>query len=277
MELCSIWTATVPGWIGLPPTLGHGRMYVRAAGQLVCLDPATGHEHWRTTVDPENDTGRVLTLCGDTIVTSRHVNRTTCLVGVGVDGRVRWETQTETVIVDAYGAVGERLIAFGNRGGETSMQVFNPRSGAVTQVVRMDRRPDRFFVHEGRLYCVRRIPPGMFSVRAADGTDERIEVTEPVFSMSYEQPDVLFTTQHDDAYSAELRNANLRRVWTRRVSSQVAALRGDTVAVFDTDDAAQCTPTLLRANDGRPICRGPALPDDPRTVEVLDRVVAIAL
>lgn len=275
MELRSIWSAGFSGWIGLPPVLGHGRMYVRAAGELVCLDPATGREHWRTTVDPDNDTGRILAVCGETIVTSRHVARTTRLVGVGLDGRVRWETQTDTVIVDAYGAVGERFIAFGTRGGKTLMHIFNPRSGAVTLAVGVDRRPDRFFVRHGRLYCVRRMPPGMFSVRADDGADERIELTDPVFGVSHEPPRLLLMIQHDDGYSAELRDADFRRVWSRQAGSPVGALRADAVVVFDIDDAGKKTPTLLQASNGTPICRGPALPDDPRTVEVLDRVVAI--
>jgi hypothetical protein len=255
--------------------LGHGRMYARAAGELVCLDPATGREHWRTTVDPENDTGRVLVMCGETIVTSRHVNRTTRLVGVGPDGRVRWETQTDTVIVDAYGAVGERFIAFGTHEGKTLMHILNTQSGAVSLVVPMDRRPDRFFIHDGRLHCVRRMPPGMFSVRADDGTDERTELTDPVFGMSHEPPRLLLTIQHDNGYSAELRDVGLRPVWRRQVGSPVAALRGNVVAVFGIDDAGDNTLTLLRADDGTPICCGPTLTDDPRTVAVLDRVVAV--
>lgn len=275
MELRSAWSATFSGWIELPPVLGHGRMYARAAGALVCLDPATGREHWLTTVDPENDTGRVLAVCGQTIVTSRHINRTTRLVGVGLDGRVLWETQTDTVIVDAYGAVGERFIAFGTRGGKTVMHILNPRSGAVTLVVPVDRRPDRFFVHDSRLHCVRRISPGMFSVRADDGTDERTELADPVFGMSHEPPQLLLTIQHDNGYWADLRDADLRPVWSRQVGPPVAALRGDAVAVFGIDDAGGNTLTLLRASDGTPICRGPALTDDPRTVAVLDRVVAV--
>jgi hypothetical protein len=275
MELRSIWTMEFPGWIGLAPVLSHGRMYVRAAGQLVCLDPAAGAEHWRTTVDPENDTGRVLAVCGETIVTSRHVNRTTRLVGVGLDGRVRWEAQTDTVIVDAYGAVGDRFIAFGTGAGRSLMHVVNPSSGAVTSVVPVRWRPDRFFAGDGRLYCVRRLPPGLFSVRGDGPTDERAELTDPVFSMSHEPSRLLLTVQHDDGYSVELRDAGLRTVWTRPAGSPLAAVRGDAVAVFDVDEAGRTTPALLRAGDGTLVCRGSVLADDPQTVGVLDQVVAV--
>jgi hypothetical protein len=275
MELRSIWTTTFPGWIGLAPVLGHGRMYVRAAGLLVCLDPATGREHWRVTVDPENDTGRVLAVCEQSVVTSRHVNRTTRLIGVDLDGGVGWETQTDTVVVDAYGCVGDRFLAFGARGRDTLMHAVNPGSGAVLSVTRVQHRPDRFFAHGGRLYCTRRLPPGMFSLRADDGTDQRVELTDPVFGMTHHAPPRLLITKQDTRYSAELRDADLRPVWTRPVGSGVAALHGKAVAVVDIDEAGAFRPLILRAGDGTPVCRGPALPDEPRSVAVLDRLVAI--
>lgn len=274
MELRSVWTTTFPGWIGLAPVLGHGRLYVRAAGLLVCLDPATGGEFWRVTVDPENDTGRVLAVGEESVVTSRHVNRTTRLIGVGLDGGIGWEAQTDTVVVDAYGCVGKRFIAFGGRGRETLMHVVDARSGAVISVTRVEHRPDRFFAHDGRLYCTRRLPPGMVSLRADDGADQRVELTEPVLGMTYAPPRLLLTRPGIE-YSAELRDAGLRPVWSRHVGSAVAALRGDSVAVFDVDDTGQSRPLLLSADDGTPVHRGPALPDEPRTVEVLDRLIAV--
>lgn len=274
MELRPTWSCSLGGRVDLRPVVHAGRLLLRAAGRLVALDPTTGEERWRTEVDPAGDTGRVLTACDGTIVTSRHVERTTQLIGVGIDGDVRWETPTGTVIVDAHGTVDGRFLAFGSTGSETLLQTFDPASGERLATTPVTWRPDRFVVGgDGRLLAARRGSPGLVSL-GWDGDDERDEVAEPVLALDGAPPSLVLCTDRGDARWVELRGDGIDRRWDRPVGAPVVGLAGDVVAAFDAGDDGH-VPVLLDTADGAVRCAGKPMADEPRAVTVLDDLVAV--
>jgi hypothetical protein len=273
IELAPAWTAMLPGWASLAPVVHAGRVHVRAGGRLVAVDPSTGIERWCTEVDSANDTGRVLLVCDDVIVTSRHQNRMTTLIGVDLDGNVAWETPTGSVVVDAHGVVAGHFVAFGARGLDTVMQTVHPATGEIVAELPVPRRPDRFVVAGDRLLGAQRGVPGLFSMRA-DGSDVRDEAAEPVAQVSHQPPRLVLSTRHEGAKVVEHRSERLALGWRREIGSPVIATSPDAVLVFDPDDSG-LAPRLLHLADGSVWVGGAAMVGEPEAATVLDELVAV--
>lgn len=270
------WRTTLTEGVTLRPLVLDQQLIVRAGRFLVALDAATGSELWRADVDPLNGTGRVLVVVGNTIITSRHVDHHTHLVGVDLAGSALWESPTDTVIVDAYSPAGDELRAVGNREAETVMLAIDSATGAVSAVHDVPFATDQLRVHGERNYFARRAAPGLFSM-TPDGSDERVEVTTPVHTMMEDGDRLLLTTERPEGWQVELRDSHLVTRWTRAVGSPVAAMGNSLVLAFESTspgaDALQ--PVILSAADGSTIATGGALDDDPTRAAVLGEVVAV--
>ncbi len=267
------WTAEVAGWIGIAPHAVGDLVFVRAAGDLVALDPADGDVHWSTGVDAAGGQGELLVVIGDVIVTTRHENHATVLIGVHRDGRPAWERATGLVIADAWAVVDGDFVAFGHHETGAGFIRLHTAGGEIKHRQGVELKPDTIDVGIDGLVGTRRVAPGLLDYDV-DGTLRASLREEPVHARVASDARTWTIVDHDGGCRLEA-DVEGTLAWSRAVANGALAVADADVAVVDAADDGPHT-VLLDASDGSERWRSAPLAEMPWRIDLLSDVVSLS-